>query len=61
MHAMLPSILPINESTMSSEEMSISTPRAWVGRSFGEFILQRHGEAVVHVHLDGHEEVTRPF
>ena len=53
MAAMLASIRPMNESTISSEEMSIRTPRAWSETiRFGEVVLQPHREAVVHVDLN---------
>ena len=53
MAAMLPSIRPMNESTISSAEMSISTPRAPVlDDPLGQVVLQRHRQPVVHVDLD---------
>ncbi len=59
--AMLPSMRPMNESTISSAEMSISTPRA---RSLtirvGQVVLQRQRQPVVHVHLDGDEQERAP-
>ena len=55
--AMLPSIRPMNESTISSDEMSISTPRAPVVRDpRGEVVLQLQREPVVHVDLDRHQQ-----
>ena len=55
--AMLPSMRPMNESTISSDEMSISTPLAAVSAiSFGEVFLQRQRQPVVHVHLDRDQE-----
>ena len=53
MAAMLASMRPMKESTISSAEMSISTPRARVSAMrVGQVVLQRHRETVVHVHLD---------
>ena len=44
-------------STISSAEMSISTPRAPVATILrGQVFLQRHGQAIVHVDLDGDEQ-----
>ena len=57
MAAMLPIIRPMNESTISSAEMSISTPRAPVcDDPLGQVVLQRHREPVVHVDLDRHQQ-----
>ena len=47
----------MNESTISSAEMSISTPCALAGRSACQIVLQRHRQAVVHVHLDRDQQV----
>ena len=48
---------PMKESTISSAEMSISTPLAPVARdALGQVVLQRHREPVVHVHLDRHQQ-----
>ena len=59
--AMLPSMRPMNESTISSAEMSISTPAARVATILlREVVLQRQRELVVHVDLDRHQqEVAR--
>ena len=55
--AMFPSMRPMNESTISSAEMSISTPRAPVAAiRVGQIVLQLHREPVVHVDLDRHEQ-----
>ena len=55
--AMLPSMRPMNESTISSAEMSISTPRAPVAAMrVGQIVLQLHRQPVVHVDLDRHEQ-----
>ena len=57
MPAMLPIIRPMNESTMSSEEMSISTPRAFVSAiCAGEVVLKGHRQPIVHVDLDRHDQ-----
>ena len=41
--------------------MSMSTPRACVfDDAVGQIVLQRGGEPVVHVDLDGDEQRTRP-
>ena len=57
MDAMLASIRPMKESTISSAEMSISTP---CDRCFticaGKIVLQRERQPVVHVHLNGDEQ-----
>ena len=60
--AMLPIIRPMNESTMSSAEMSIKTPRApVVDDPAGQVVLQRHRQAIVHVDLDRHDqEIAHP-
>ena len=51
----------MNESTISSAEMSIRTPRAPVGDdALGQVVLQRHRQPVVHVDLDGDEQ-ERPI
>ena len=51
--AMLASMRPMNESTISSAEMSISTPRApRLDDPLGQVVLQRHRQPVVHVDLD---------
>ena len=43
----------MNESTISSAEMSISTPCAPVSAIFvGQVVLQCHRQLIVHVHLD---------
>ena len=52
----------MNESTISSAEMSISTPlaRVWTMRA-GKVVLKRQRKVIVHVHLDGHQqELTDP-
>ena len=51
----------MNESTTSSEEMSISTPLAR-GRDDlrREVVLQRHRQPVVHVDLDADQQDVRP-
>ena len=55
--AMLASMRPMKESTTSSAEMSISTPRARsLDDAGGQVVLQRHRELVVHVHLDGDQQ-----
>ena len=47
----------MNESTISSAEMSISTPaRAGRGDARGQVVLQLHRQAIVHVDLDRHEQ-----
>ena len=57
MAAMLAIIRPMNESTISSDEMSISTPAAPVCDDLlRQIVLQRHRQPVVHVHLDGDEQ-----
>ena len=49
----------MKESTISSAEMSIRTPLARVSAMrVGQVVLQRHREAVVHVHLDGDQEAV---
>ena len=54
---MLPIMRPMNESTMSSDEMSIRTPRALRLRDpFGEVVLKGHGQPIVHVDLDRHDQ-----
>ena len=59
MAAMLPSMRPMKESTISSAEMSISTPRARASTiALGQVVLQRHGQPVVHVDLDGDQEAV---
>ncbi len=55
---MLPIMRPMKESTMSSEEMSIRTPRALNRENLiGQVVLKGHDQAIVHINLDGHEEV----
>ena len=54
--AMVLSIRPIKESTISSPEISISTPRAGLDDVRGQLILQRQRQLVMHVHLDGDEQ-----
>ena len=57
MPAMLAIMRPMNESTISSAEMSISTPLAPVSLDLrGQIVLQRHRQPVVHVDLDGDEQ-----
>ena len=47
----------MNESTISSAEMSISTPLARASDDArGQVVLQRHRQPVVHVDLDGDEQ-----
>ena len=59
MAAMFASIRPMKESTISSEEISISTPLApGLGDLLREVVLQGHGQTVVHIHLDGHQQVV---
>ncbi len=57
MPAMLPIMRPMNESTMSSAEMSIRTPRASVRAiRLCEVVLKGHGQPIVHVDLDRHDQ-----
>ena len=55
--AMAPNIRAMKESTTSSAEISMRTPRARVvGDAVGEVVLEHGREPVVHVHLDGDQE-----
>ena len=59
MAAMLSSMRPMKESTISSAEMSISTPRARSATiALRQVVLQRHGEPVVHVDLDRDQQAV---
>ena len=51
--AMLFSMRPMKESTISSADMSISTPARAIGHDpLRQIVLQRHRQPVVHVDLD---------
>ena len=55
--AILSSMRPMKLSTISSAEMSISTPRASCATILaGQIVLQRRRQPVVHVDLDGDEQ-----
>ena len=57
MPEMLASMRPTKESTISSAEMSISTPLAPVVAIFvGQVVLQRQRGLVLHVDLDGDQQ-----
>ncbi len=58
MDAMLASVRPMNESTISSEEMSIARPWHSLRDPVGQVILKGERQLVVHVYLDGHEQVA---
>ena len=62
MAAMLASMRPMKESTISREEISINTPwRPISDDPRGQVVLQRHRQPVVHIHLDGdQEEIAHP-
>ena len=61
MPAILPIMRPMNESTMSRAEISISTPRARVSTIWlGEVVLKRHRQPIVHVDLNRDDRETRP-
>ena len=55
-------IRPMKESTISSAEMSISTPLApWRCDRRGQIVLQLQRQLVVHVDLDGdQQELAHP-
>ena len=58
MAAILPSMRPMNESTISSDEISTSTPRAPVSTiRERQVVLQLHRQLIVHVHLDRDQQV----
>src|SRR5215204_7368507 len=54
--AILPIIRPINESTISRAEMSISTPARTCQRSGPSGHLGCDRQAVVHIDLDRHQQ-----
>ena len=56
MEAVVASIRPMKESTISSAEMSMSTPRLGFHDPVSQVVLQAEGEPVVHVHLNGGEQ-----
>ena len=59
MPEMLASMRPTNESTISSAEMSISTPLAPVFEMrVGQVVLQRQRRLVLHVHLDRDQQAA---
>ena len=61
MAAMLPSTRPMKESTTSSAEISISTPRAVAHDARSKFVLEGERELVVHIHLDRDQQEGTHF